>query len=219
MGKIRVLLCDDHPALRRGVADLLNAEPDIEVVGETCDGVSALEAIQRLQPDVAVLDITMPEMDGLEATRQVRELGLRCNILILTVHDHQRYLFHVLQAGALGYVPKTAAHSELIEAVRTVANGQAFLRPDAARLLIGDYLERVGQGEERDSYAGLSERERQVLKLTAEGYSGTEIAKRLLLSANTVETYRRRSYEKLGIHNRAELVRYALAKGLLLPAE
>jgi len=217
--RIRVLVCDDHPLLRRGVVDLLSAEADIEVVGEAGDGAEAVALLQQLKPDVAILDITMPVMDGLEATKRVRELGLPCKVIILTVHDHQRYLFHVLQAGGLGYVPKTAAHSELVEAVRTVAKGYAFLRPDAAKMLVGDYLERVQNGEECDSYAKLSEREKQVLKMAAEGYSSAEIAKRLVLSVNTVETYRRRCFEKLGIQHRADLIRYALKKGILLNSQ
>jgi len=215
--KIRVLLCDDHPALRRGVQELLESEPDMEVVGDAEDGEMGVARAQELQPDVVVMDITMPRKDGLEATRSIRELGLPCRVLILTVHDHERYLFHVLQAGALGYVPKTAAHSELVEAVRTVAAGAAYLRPDAAKMLIGDYLDRVSHGEEKDSYDKLSEREKEVLQLTAQGYNSTEIAEKLCLSSNTVDTYRRRCFEKLGIQHRSELVRYALKKGLLLP--
>jgi len=217
MSKIRVLLCDDHPALRKGVQGLLESEPDIEVVGDAENGETGVAKARELQPDVVVMDITMPGKDGLEATREIRALGLPCRILILTVHDHERYLFHVLQAGASGYVPKTAAHDELVDAVRTVARGAAYLRPDAARMLIGDYLERVSNGEEKDSYARLSEREREVLQLTALGYSSTEIADKLCLSANTVDTYRRRCFEKLGIQHRSELVRYAIKKGLLLP--
>ena len=217
MSKIRVLLCDDHPALRRGVQALLESEPDMEVVGEAEDGESAIAKARELRPDVVVMDITMPGMDGLRATNAIRDLGLPCRVLILTVHDHERYLFHVLRAGALGYVPKTAAHTELLEAVRTVAKGAAYLRPDAARMLIGDYLERVSNGEEQHSYAKLSDREKEVLQLTAEGYSSAEIAEKLFLSASTVDTYRKRCFEKLRIHHRSELVRYAVKKGLLLP--
>jgi len=217
MSKIKVLLCDDHPALRRGVQALLQSEEDMEVVGDAENGEVAVAKARELLPDVVVMDITMPGTDGLEATRRIRELGLPCRILILTVHDHERYLFHVLQAGALGYVPKTAAHSELVEAVRTVAGGNAYLRPEAARMLIGDYLDRVNTGEESDTYAKLSDREKEVLQLTAQGYNSAEIADKLCLSTNTVDTYRRRCFEKLGIHHRSELVRYALKKGLLLP--
>lgn len=217
MSKIRILLCDDHPALRRGVQALLETDPGLEVVGEAEDGETAIAKARELRPDVIVMDITMPGMDGLRATSAIRDLGLPCRVLILTVHDQERYLFHVLRAGALGYVPKTAAHTELLEAVRMVAKGAAYLRPDAARLLIGDYLDRVSNGEEQDSYARLSDREKEVLQLTAEGYNSAEIADKLYLSASTVETYRRRCFEKLGIHHRSELIRYAVAKGLLLP--
>ena len=217
--KTRVLLADDHPVLRLGVRELLIAEADIEVVAEAGDGHEALRLIRQHQPDVAVLDIAMPELSGLDVTRQIKSLRLPCKVLIFTVHAHDQYLFHLLQAGALGYVLKTSAYEELVEAVRTVARGDAYLPPEATRLLVADYLERAKSGETRDSFDALSEREREVLALTAQGFTSQEIGGQLSLSSNTVQTYRRRLMEKLNLHRRAELVRYALRKGLLRSAE
>ncbi len=197
MTKTRVLLADDHPVLRLGVRDLLSAEPDIEVIAEAGDGHEALRLARELHPDVAVIDIAMPGLNGLEVTRRIRHIGLDCKVLIFTVHAHEQYLFHVLEAG------------------RPAAHGQASLRPEATRLLVADYLERATSGETRDSFDALSEREREVLVLTARGYTSQEIGEQLFLSANTVQTYRRRLMEKLNLQHRAELVSYALRKGLL----
>ncbi|MDR7554600.1 MAG: response regulator transcription factor [Armatimonadota bacterium] len=213
---IRVLLADDHPVLRAGLRALLEHEPDMVVVGEASTGREAVALAAQTHPDVVVMDIGMPEMDGLEATRQLRALGLRTQVLILTVHAQERYLFPVLKAGAAGYVNKTAADVELITAIRTVAAGGAYLHPAAARALLEDFVARVRAGEEQDSYDRLSEREREVLKLVAEGYTTREIAERLFLSPKSVETYRARILEKLELRTRAELVRYALRRGLLL---
>jgi DNA-binding NarL/FixJ family response regulator len=217
MKKIRVLLADDHPVLRWGVRDLVNSQPDMEVVGEAGDGVEAISVAQQQRPDVVVMDLAMPKAGGLDAIRQLSALGIGCRVLVLTVHAQERYLLHVLAAGGLGYVLKTAAHTELVEAIRTVAKGEPYLRPEAARLLVGGYLERVRSGEERDSFAALTDRERQVLQLTAEGYTAQEIADQLVISSNTVETYRRRVMEKLDLHRRSDLVRFAVERGLLLP--
>lgn len=219
MKKISVLLADDHPVLRLGVRDLLAAQPDLEVVGEANDGLEAVRLAEDLRPDVVVMDLGMPRLGGLEAIRRLGARGLGCRVLVLTVHAQERYLLHVLAAGGLGYVLKTAAHLELVEAIRTVAQGEPYLRPEAARLLVGGYLERVRSGEERDSFAALTDRERQALKLTAEGHTAQEIADQLVISVNTAETYRRRVMEKLSLHRRADLVRYALERGLLMPPE
>lgn len=220
MPKIRVLLVDDHPVLRVGLRTLLESEPDMEVVGEAGDGQEAVELARRLCPDVVVMDIAMPGVNGLEATRRIRAMDdcETLKVLVLTVHAQERYLFPVLQAGASGYVLKSAADTELVTAIRVVANGGVFLYPSAARMLLEDYLHRARLGEEKDSYETLGERERDVLRLAAEGYTASEIAERLSLSVKTVETYRARIMEKLGLHSRADLVRYALRRGLLTDA-
>ncbi|HEY3108863.1 MAG TPA: response regulator transcription factor [Chloroflexota bacterium] len=211
--KIRILLADDHAVLRAGLRALLNAEPDMEVVGEAANGREAVERAEQLRPDVIVMDLSMPVMGGLEATKQIREKGLHARVLVLTVHAEQQYLLPVLQAGGAGYVLKQAADTELIQAIRTVHRGEAFLYPTAASMLLDDYRRRVSATE--DQFDGLSEREREVLKFTAEGFSSQEIADRLVISAKTVDTYRQRIMDKLNIHHRSELIRYALRKGLL----
>jgi two-component system response regulator NreC len=213
-GPIRILLADDHPVLRTGLRTLLEQESDMQVVGEAGDGEEAVALAKRLEPHVIVMDISMPGLDGLEATRQVRNLGLASQVLILTVHAQERYLFPVLKAGAAGYVNKTAADTELISAIRTVAAGGAFLRPSETRRLLEDFVARVQSGAEQDGYDRLSDREREVLKLTATGFTAREIADQLHLSPKSVETYRARILEKLELHTRADLVRYALRRGL-----
>ncbi|HEU5326619.1 MAG: response regulator [Thermomicrobiales bacterium] len=210
---IRVLLADDHGILRAGLRALLGGEADMEVVGEAADGEEAVERATELDPDVVVLDIAMPRLDGLEATRRIRDRGLHAKVLILTVHAEERYLLPVLRAGGAGYVQKSGADTDLLDAIRTVARGDAFLYPGATRLLLADYLGREGEG--RDRGRDLSERERQVLALTAEGYSAQEIGDRLILSPKTVETYRERAMHKLGLRRRADLVHFALRSGLL----
>jgi two-component system response regulator NreC len=213
--KIRILIADDHPVLRRGLRALIEEEPDMEVVGEAGNGLEAVQLAERLRPDVVIMDISMPELDGLEATRRIRERSPSTYILILTVHAHERYLFPVLKAGASGYVRKTAADEELIKAIRVVARGDVFLYPSATRMLLDDYLAQVRAGREQDPYESLSEREREILRLLAEGHTNAEIAQKLNLSVKTVETYRTRIMEKLHLRTRAELVRYALRKGLI----
>ena len=214
---IRVLLADDHGILRAGLRALLGSEPDIDVVGEAADGEEAVAQTAALDPDVVVLDIAMPRLDGLEATRRIRDRGLRAKILILTVHAEERYLLPVLRAGGAGYVLKSGADTDLLDAIRTVARGDAFLYPGATRLLLSEYLGK--EGEARDRSRSLSERERQVLALTAEGYSAQEIGERLILSPKTVETYRERAMQKLGLRRRADIVHYALRSGLLQSPE
>ncbi len=213
--KIRVLLADDHAVLRAGLKALLNAEPDIEVVGEAADGAEAVDRASETRPDVIVMDIQMPRMSGLEATRALRARSLPAKVLILTMHAESQYLLPLLEAGGSGYVLKSGADRELIEAIRTVHRGEVFLYPAATKLLVDGYLDRSTR--EDDPYDGLTEREREVLKLVAEGYSGTEIAERLVISPKTVDTYRERIMQKLGIRHRYELVRYALKKGMLKP--
>jgi two-component system, NarL family, response regulator NreC len=213
---IRVLLADDHAVLRAGLRALLSAEPDLEVVGEAGDGEEAVALAERLKPDVVVMDITMPRMDGLQATRRITDRLPDTRVLVLTMHAEDQYLFRVIEAGGSGYVLKRSADAELMNAIRAVQRGEAYLYPSAMRTLLEAY--RRGD-RSTETPTTLTDREEEVLKLTAEGYSNTEIAQRIYLSPKTVDTYRQRIMEKLGLHHRAELVRYALDRGLLRPAE
>jgi len=212
---IRVLLVDDHRVVRLGLRTLLESEFDIDVVGEAGNGVEAVAAAQALLPTVVVMDISMPEMDGLEATRRIRATCPDTHILILTVHAQERYLFPVLKAGGSGYVLKSTVDTELIEAIRAVATGGAFLYPSAQRMVLEDYLARTRSGAEQDAYERLSEREREVLKLLALGHTAAEIAEQLPPRPKSGETYRARIMEKLDLDSRPALVKYALARGLL----
>jgi len=210
---ITVLLADDHAVLRAGLRALLNAEPDMEVVGEAGNGEEAVRLAEQLTPDVVVMDISMPVMDGLAATRAITTRMPDTRVLVLTMHAEEQYLLKVLEAGGSGYVLKRSADTELMEAIRAVHRGEAFLYPSATRMLLSAYQ----RGDRSAPPAGgrLSEREADVLRLTAEGYSNSEIGAQLYLSPKTVDTYRQRIMEKLALHHRAELVRYALATGLL----
>ena len=212
---IRVLLADDHAVLRAGLRALLSAEPDMEVVGEAGDGQETVRQAALLRPDVIVMDIAMPGGGGLEATRAIRAQGLPSKVLILTMHAEEQYLLPVIEAGGSGYVLKTGADSELIEAIRIVHRDEVFLYPSAAKLLLGKYLERADASDV--AYDGLTPREREVLRLTAQGYTGQEIAERLVLSVRTVERHLATVYQKLGLQGRtarAAAVGYALREGL-----
>jgi two-component system response regulator NreC len=217
--KIRVLLADDHAVLRAGLKALLELEPDMEVVGEASDGREAVELVQQLRPDVTVMDISMPEMDGFAATRAMRQLPSPGHIVILTMHAEESYLFEMLQAGASGYVLKSSADRELINAIRAAHRGEVFLYPSAVTKVLGEYVKGVQGGGRKRDYEGLTNREQQVLKLTAEGFTNLEIAEKLVISPKTVDTYRQRVMEKLDLHRRSELVRYALKRGLLTGAD
>ncbi len=211
---ISVLLADDHGIVRAGLRALLEAQPDMIVVAEAADGPSAIRETQRLRPNVVVSDLSMPG-GGLEAIRDITALNLPTRVLVLTVHAEERYLLPVLEAGGSGYVKKSSAHTDLLDAIRTVAKGEVFLDPAATKTLLRGYLGRVSSGDELDLGEVLSEREREVVKLTAEGNTAQQAADILSLSPKTVETYRHRAMQKLGLANRAELVRYALRAGLL----
>ena len=211
MKKIRVLIVDDHAVLRAGLRTLLNLQPDMEVAGEAAEGLEALERVKRLEPDVVLMDITLPGMEGLEVTKKLKKTHPNVKVLILTMHEDRRYLYSALKAGASGYVVKRAADTELIDAIRAAHRGDVFLHPSMARIVAEDYVEQ-GAPEQ-----GLSDREREVLRLIAEGCTYKEMAKLLTVSVKTIETYRERIKGKLGLNTRAELVRYALEKGLLRP--
>jgi two-component system, NarL family, response regulator NreC len=209
---IRILLVDDHSVLRAGLRALLDAEPDMRVVGEAGTGEEALDRLPLLRPDVVVMDLSMPGMGGMEATRQVTAQGTR--VLVLTMHAEDEYLLAVLEAGGSGYVRKTSADQDLTQAIRTVARGEVFLYPTAAKLLLQGYRVR-GEPAEPDPLERLTERERDVMMYTAEGFSSSEIGEKLFISPKTVDTYRSRIMEKLGLTHRSELVRHALRAGLL----
>lgn len=212
---IRVLLADDHGIVRAGLRALLEAQPDMTVVGEAEDGPSAIAQVQELRPTVVIADLSMPG-GGLEAIQGITNLDQPTRVLVLTVHAEERYLLPVLKAGGSGYVRKSSAHTDLLNAIRTVARGEVFLDPAATKTLLRGYLGRVRSGDELDLGEVLSEREREVVKLTAEGHTAQQAAEILSLSPKTVETYRHRAMQKLGLTNRAELVRYALRAGLLV---
>ena len=210
---IRVLIADDHTIVRSGVNLLLSSEPDIEVVGEATDGISAVELAQKFKPDVVLMDIGMPELDGFEATRRIRERVPEAKVLVLTMHRSDEYLFQMLEAGALGYVLKGAETGELINAVRTVARGEVFLYPSMARRLVQQFLRQAGA--DPPQRPRLTPREKQILNLVAEGYSNKEIAERLVVSPSTVHSHRTNLMQKLGLSTRHELVQYARRQGLI----
>ena len=215
MQKIRILLADDHTILRAGLRMMLNAQPDMEVVGEAQDGRQAIAEAQRLQPDVVLMDITMPDMNGIDATRQIKRMLPETKVLVLTMHENDEYVFQALRAGAAGYMLKEAADTDLISALRIIQSGQFYLSPMAQSVMVGDYLQRVRTGEEKDSYSSLTEREREILKLVAEGFTNNQIAEKLVISPKTVDTHRTHVMDKLNLHSRAELVKYAMRRGLL----
>jgi two-component system response regulator NreC len=214
MSPIRVILVDDHAVMRAGLRALLSTEPDVEVVGEAATGEEGVELALRLVPDVVVMDLSMPGMGGMAATRRIAASGIPTRVLVLTLHGEQEYLLPLLEAGGAGYLTKSSADHELVEAIRVVSRGDVYLDPGAARLLVTSF--RVPREPERESPLDrLSAREREVLTLAAEGYSSTEIGERLGISGKTVETYRERLMDKLDLHHRSELVRLALREGLL----
>ena len=215
MDPIRVLLVDDHAVVRAGLRALLEAEDGITVVGEAGTGEEGVLKAQGLRPDVVLMDLSMPGAGGLEATRRIAELGQGIRLLVLTVHGAEEYLLPVLEAGGSGYVTKQSAEHELVEAIRTVASGDPYLYPSSARLLLERYRHAARSTAPTDLLSSLSDREREVLALTAEGFTAPEIGERLGIGPATVDTYRQRLMTKLGLHHRSELVRFALRTGLL----
>lgn len=214
MSEIRILLVDDHAMFRAGIKALLEAESRMSVIGEASSGDEAVDEVRSLKPDVVVMDLSMPGSNGLEATRRIAALGLDTRVLVLTVHAEEEYLVPVVEAGASGYLTKTSADTDLVEAIKVVARGEVFLPPRATRLLLQQYR----ASESDPDTAGLhdlSSREQEVLALTAEGFSSREIGGKLFISPKTVDTYRSRIMDKLGLNHRSELVRFALRVGLL----
>lgn len=213
--QIRILLADDHAVLRAGLRSLLEAEAGLTVVGAVGTAEEAVQMAALQMPDVVVMDLTMPVMGGLEATRRIAAAERGTRVLVLTMHAEEDHLLPVLEAGGSGYVHKRSADEELIEAIRTVARGDVFLHPNAAKLLLQGFKGKTTGGDEEDPAARLTDREREVLGYTAEGFSSAEIGKKLKISPKTVDTYRARIMEKLGLRHRSELVRFALQQGML----
>ena len=209
----RILLVDDHAMFRAGIKALLEAEGRLQVVGEASSGDEAVDRVRELKPDVVVMDLSMPGSNGLEATRRIAALELDTKVLVLTVHAEEESLVPVVEAGASGYLTKTSADNDLIEAIKVVARGEVYLPPKATTLLLQRY--KASEADEGASLHDLSTREQEVLALTAEGYSSREIGKKLFISPKTVDTYRSRIMDKLGLNHRSELVRFALRVGLL----
>jgi DNA-binding NarL/FixJ family response regulator len=209
---MRVLIADDHGIVRSGLRMLLEAQPDVEVIAEAADGAEARDAAIRERPDIAILDVKMPKLTGLQATREIKEHAPEVAVLILSMYDDERYLFEALKAGASGYVLKSQADSELVDALHAVERGEPFLTPEAQRALIKDVL---GQGSVRNEE--LTPREQEVVKLVAEAHTNKQIAEILHLAEKTVENHRSNAMRKLGMRDRVELVRYAIRRGLIEP--
>ncbi|MEN3535736.1 response regulator transcription factor [Microbispora sp. ZYX-F-249] len=214
--RTRILLADDHALVRRGLRLILDAEPDLEVVAEAADGAEAVEAVRAAEIDLAILDIAMPRMTGIQAAREISRLAPHVRILILSMYDNEQYFFEALKAGASGYVLKSVADQDLLEACRAAMRGEPFLYPGAVTALIRDYLQRARQGE-RMPDSILTPREEEIVKLIAEGNSAKEIAETLFISVKTVDRHRANILQKLGMRDRLELTRYAIRAGLVEP--
>jgi DNA-binding NarL/FixJ family response regulator len=213
--KIQVLIAEDHAIVRQGIRLLLDDQPDVEVVGEAADGRQAIALAERLEPDIVLMDLAMPGINGLEATHTIKKRFPNVQVVALTVHDSDEYFFQMIDAGAAGYVLKGADSSLLLEAIRSAHQGEVFLHPPLTTKLVRDYLQRARSGEARAQYDNLTEREREVLRLIAEGHTNQEIADLLCISLSTVQTHRTHVMEKLKLHRRSELIDYALRHGLL----
>jgi two-component system response regulator NreC len=227
MDTIKLMLVDDHDVIRTGLRSFLETQPGLKVIAEAKNGIEALEQAQKAQPDIVLMDITMPEMDGMEATRQLKSLYPECQVLVLTVHADKQYFMQMLVAGASGYITKQAAADELVSAIQAVAAGHVYLQPALARWLLEDYQQLakrvlpLSQNEtsEKDKDAVdldiLSQRERQVLELVGEGLNNHDIGKKLGLSPKTIARHRERIMKKLNMHSRTELVKFAIRTGLI----
>ncbi|MFO7661571.1 MAG: response regulator transcription factor [Chloroflexota bacterium] len=212
---IRLLLADDHAVVRSGLRLLLDSQPDMRIVGEAENGRETIRLVLELEPDVVLMDIEMPDMNGIEATRHIKETAAKTAVLALTMYEDDQYFFEMLRAGAAGYVPKRAAPDELVTAIRAVSRGEVFLYPSLAGRLVQDYFQRVDTGEQSAMTDDLTPREQEVLTLIAEGHSNGEIAQELVISVKTVDRHRENIMRKLNLHSRVDLVKYALRKGLI----
>ena len=212
---IRLMLVDDHEVVRSGLRMLLEGEPDVEIVGEFGLAKEALASLERLKPDVVVMDIGLPDLSGIDATTEVKRLREETAVVALTIHEDEEYFFKMLDAGASGYVPKRAAPEELLTAIRAAATGEVYLYPSMAKLLVKDYLTQESQAEARGGMNGLTDREQEVLAHLADGASNLEIGETLGISPKTVARHRENIMRKLGMHSRTELVKYAIRKGII----
>jgi two-component system, NarL family, response regulator NreC len=214
VSKIRLLLVDDHEIVRAGLRMLFSAEPEVEIIGEASSGEDAVDAVGSLQPEVVLMDVAMPGIGGVEATRRIKAVHPQVAVLALTMHEDEEYFFEMLGAGASGYVPKRAAPDDLMSAIRIVRQGDVYIYPSLARLLVKDFLHR-SEASAPESREALTPREQEVLTFIAEGYSNREIADELVISVKTVDRHRENIMRKLQLHNRVELVKYAIEKGLI----
>lgn len=217
---IRLIIVDDHVVVRSGLRMLLETEGGIEIVAEAGSAGEAIQAIQQTQPDVVLMDIGLPDMSGIEATRQIKQRFPQVQVVALTIYEDEEYFFRMLEAGASGYVPKRAAPEELVLAIETAARGEVYLYPSMAKLLVRDYLAQQAHRPKEDLPANgepLTPREQEILALLAEGATNEQIAERLVISPKTVARHRENIMEKLNLHSRAELVRYAIRKGIIQP--
>jgi DNA-binding NarL/FixJ family response regulator len=212
---IRVILADDHAVVRAGLKAVLRTAKDIEVIGEASDGKAAVALVERLRPDVAIMDLSMGDTDGTNATKEIVAKGLPTRVLVLTMHPEEDYLVPLLEAGASGYLVKSAADRELVDAVRAVAAGDVYVRPTAASVLAKGLTRKDPRQLDRERFEKLTDRERDVLRLTAQGFSAPEIGEKLFISPKTVDTYKQRIQEKLGFGHRSDYVQFALRLGLL----
>lgn len=215
MSSLKVLIVDDHALIRAGIRLLLDAQRDVTVVGEARDGEEALRLTETLAPDIVLMDVAMPGLSGIEATRKITQAHPDVRVLMLTMHNDEEYFFQAVNAGASGYALKETTPEDLLSSLQVVAHGGIAFHPGFGQKLIADYLRRIHAGQEPEAYSSLTEREKEILRLTAEGNSAREIGEMLVLSSKTVERHRANLMRKLDLHNRSQVVQYAVRKGLI----
>ncbi len=216
--QINLLLVDDHEVVRSGLRMLLENQADLAIIGEAGTGREALELAKKLHPDIILMDITLPDISGIDVTRQLQNESTPAKVIALTIHEDEQFFFQMLQAGASGYVPKRAAPADLLEAIRIVHRGDVYIYPYLTKILVSDFLNRTNEEpEKKEAMDGLTPREQEILVAVADGESTEEIAEKLSISRHTVARHRENLMQKLGLHNRSELVKYAIRKGLIKP--
>ncbi len=215
MKKVRLLIADDHKIFRQGIKKLLEEEPDLQVVGEAADGREVVKKATELKPDIILMDIAMANLNGLEATKQIKKVLPESKIIMLTMHKNEEYVLQSFQAGATGYILKEGAVEELVSAIRSIHQDKSFLSPTVSKTLVDAYLRKMETGKSETPFDLLTDREREVLQLIAEGFTNREVAKQLYISVKTVEAHRAHIMQKLNIHDIAKLVKYAIQKGMV----